>query len=177
VFLRSYAPIVLVLDGATALIVLAVLLPPARARRLVREGTLAVGTLIDSRCFTGKGATNYLRYQFKTADGGVLTKIISVSRAAYEAARMGMAVTVLYDPMRPKRSLAYEYCDYEVVPRIASQRQIDAPPQGSKIGSEVPADPEVLRLAKAGRGVEAIKRYRSITGAGLKEAKDFVERL
>ena len=38
-------------------------------------------------------------------------------------------------------------------------------------------DPELLGLAKSGRKIEAIKRYRDITGAGLKDAKDFVERL
>jgi len=38
-------------------------------------------------------------------------------------------------------------------------------------------DPEVLGLAKAGRKIEAIKRYRELTGVGLKDAKDFVERL
>jgi hypothetical protein len=42
---------------------------------------------------------------------------------------------------------------------------------------DLAADPELLGLAKAGRKIEAIKRYRDITGAGLKEAKDFVERL
>ena len=40
-----------------------------------------------------------------------------------------------------------------------------------------PVDPELLGLAKAGRKIEAIKRYREITGLGLKEAKDYVERL
>ena len=35
--------------------------------------------------------------------------------------------------------------------------------------------PEVRGLIQAGRKIEAIKKYRELTGAGLKEAKDTVE--
>ncbi|MFI9388671.1 ribosomal protein L7/L12 [Kutzneria sp. NPDC052558] len=46
------------------------------------------------------------------------------------------------------------------------------------VGVEQPGpDQDVLHLARAGRKIEAIKRYRELTGAGLKEAKDAVERL
>jgi ribosomal protein L7/L12 len=36
---------------------------------------------------------------------------------------------------------------------------------------------DLLALAREGRTIEAIKRYREQTGAGLKEAKDAIERL
>ncbi len=36
-------------------------------------------------------------------------------------------------------------------------------------------DSEVIRLADAGQKIMAIKRYREVTGAGLKDAKDAVE--
>jgi ribosomal protein L7/L12 len=36
---------------------------------------------------------------------------------------------------------------------------------------------EVHTLAQQGRKIEAIKRYRQLTGVGLKEAKDYVDRL
>ncbi|MFG2362682.1 ribosomal protein L7/L12 [Streptomyces mirabilis] len=42
------------------------------------------------------------------------------------------------------------------------------------------ADPEleqVAALAREGRKIQAIKAYREVTGAGLKEAKDAVDRL
>ncbi|MFF8591808.1 ribosomal protein L7/L12 [Streptomyces sp. NPDC015220] len=42
------------------------------------------------------------------------------------------------------------------------------------------ADPrldEVAGLARAGRRIEAIKTYREVTGAGLKEAKQAVDRM
>lgn len=40
-----------------------------------------------------------------------------------------------------------------------------------------PALPEEFyRLVRANRKIQAIKMYRELTGAGLKEAKDFVDR-
>jgi ribosomal protein L7/L12 len=38
-------------------------------------------------------------------------------------------------------------------------------------------DPEVVALASQGKKIEAIKRYRELTGVGLAEAKDAVDRL
>jgi ribosomal protein L7/L12 len=36
---------------------------------------------------------------------------------------------------------------------------------------------EVLALKRAGRTIDAIKLYREMTGLGLREAKDYVDRL
>lgn len=36
-------------------------------------------------------------------------------------------------------------------------------------------DPEVVRLIRANNKIEAIKRYREMTGLGLRESKDAVE--
>ena len=38
-------------------------------------------------------------------------------------------------------------------------------------------DEKIVELMKAGQKIEAIKLYREQTGAGLKEAKDYVEKL
>ena len=38
-------------------------------------------------------------------------------------------------------------------------------------------NPQVMELTKAGQKIQAIKLYRQQTGAGLKEAKDYVEGL
>ncbi len=40
-------------------------------------------------------------------------------------------------------------------------------------GSGIPAD--VVALAQGGNKIEAIKRYRELTGVGLREAKDVVD--
>ncbi|MBY8867526.1 ribosomal protein L7/L12 [Streptomyces sennicomposti] len=42
---------------------------------------------------------------------------------------------------------------------------------------EDPRLDEVAGLARAGRTIEAIKTYREVTGAGLKEAKEAVDRM
>jgi ribosomal protein L7/L12 len=51
-------------------------------------------------------------------------------------------------------------------------------PLSANIAPTAPADlAEVHRLADQGQKIEAIKRYRQLTGVGLKEAKDYVDRL
>jgi ribosomal protein L7/L12 len=50
-------------------------------------------------------------------------------------------------------------------------------PQPGPTGPDLAVDQDVVNLARAGRKIEAIKRYRELTGAGLKEAKDAVERI
>ena len=40
-----------------------------------------------------------------------------------------------------------------------------------------PISAEIVDLVRRGRKIEAIKRYRDATGAGLKAAKEFVESL
>lgn len=38
-------------------------------------------------------------------------------------------------------------------------------------------DAELLRLLRAGNKIEAIKRFRELTGSGLKESKDAIEQM
>ncbi len=55
-------------------------------------------------------------------------------------------------------------------------RQLGVPfgdPSASESG--IPAD--VVALAQGGKKIEAIKRYRELTGVGLREAKDVVDRI
>lgn len=42
---------------------------------------------------------------------------------------------------------------------------------------EPPVDGEIKALIAEGKKVTAVKRYRDITGVGLKEAKDYVDKL
>jgi len=46
---------------------------------------------------------------------------------------------------------------------------------GSPAGSSGGVPDDVARLVREGRKIDAIKRYREITGLGLKEAKDAVD--
>ena len=51
-------------------------------------------------------------------------------------------------------------------------------PLSANVTPTAPADlSEVHLLAQQGQKIQAIKRYRQLTGVGLKEAKDYVDRL
>jgi ribosomal protein L7/L12 len=67
--------------------------------------------------------------------------------------------------------------DHTLAPRlIRIERQLQALLDHFQI--ELPDDgfDEVRQLAAAGKKIDAIKLYRQLTGAGLAEAKSFVER-
>lgn len=50
----------------------------------------------------------------------------------------------------------------------------DGPEQ---MAASAEADPKFQELLTAGKKIEAVKRYHELTGAGLKESKDAVDRL
>ncbi len=60
-------------------------------------------------------------------------------------------------------------------PKCGAALRFDDEPAGEPLGLTHPDD--LLALAREGRKIEAIKLYREQTGAGLKEAKDAIERL
>lgn len=57
------------------------------------------------------------------------------------------------------------------------ERKLDVVLKQLGVDATTDVDPRVLELARSGQKIEAIKLYRTQTGAGLKEAKDFVESL
>jgi ribosomal protein L7/L12 len=65
----------------------------------------------------------------------------------------------------------------EIKMRLAELERRVAGIEGAPAPPEPSGDPEVLRLLGEGNLIGAIKRYRELTGAGLAEAKDAVERL
>jgi ribosomal protein L7/L12 len=68
--------------------------------------------------------------------------------------------------------------------RLLSERaEVPCPTFGSDVGTTAPTQldsgvpAEVVALARAGKAIAAIKLYRELTGAGLREAKAVVESL
>jgi ribosomal protein L7/L12 len=68
--------------------------------------------------------------------------------------------------------------------RLLSERLgVPCPTFGSDVGNTAPSlfesgvPVEVVALARAGNAIAAIKLYRELTGAGLREAKDVVDSL
>ncbi|MGN9755770.1 ribosomal protein L7/L12 [Streptomyces sp. SD31] len=57
------------------------------------------------------------------------------------------------------------------------ERKLDLVLDHLGLQADEPRMDEVLALLRNGKKIEAIKVYREITGEGLKEAKDAVERL
>ncbi len=57
------------------------------------------------------------------------------------------------------------------------ERKLDLVLDHLGLDGEDPRMGEVVSFARTGKKVQAIKVYREITGAGLKEAKDAVDRL
>lgn len=63
--------------------------------------------------------------------------------------------------------------------RRESRAQPSAPaaPAAHVTHGQALLDGELQRLVRGGNKIEAIKRYRALTGSGLKESKDAVERI
>ena len=57
------------------------------------------------------------------------------------------------------------------------ESKVDALLKKFEIDFDADAFTGVRELAMDGKKIEAIKKYREITGAGLKDAKDYVEQL
>ena len=49
--------------------------------------------------------------------------------------------------------------------------------EGTPVPASPAGDPEIQQLLLQGNKIGAIKRYRELTGAGLAEAKDAIDRL
>ncbi len=85
-------------------------------------------------------------------------KIILVSMGVLLLVSMSNAITQLRNDIKRTNS---------ILEKIA--KQIGVP--------EPPVDDEIKTLIAEGNKIKAIKRYREITGVGLKEAKDYIDKL
>jgi len=66
----------------------------------------------------------------------------------------------------------------EAIDGLRAQRPLPPQPQPSAAPASDPAqDPELRAALASGKKILAIKRYRELTGLGLKDSKDAVERM
>jgi large subunit ribosomal protein L7/L12 len=91
------------------------------------------------------------------------------------------SAAVDYDPRAHEKVTALAARVAELERRVAA---LDGGSAGDSAGGwgfpdapEDAANEEILSLLREGKKIEAIKHYREATGAGLKEAKDAVERI
>lgn len=106
-----FAPLGLLLSFA---LYLAIILRPRWRRALYTHGTPVPGTIIRKYISTTKyGYIHYLQYTFTPERASApLYNAEMVGPKAYETAAEGAPVTVLYDPLKPKRNTMYEYGGY-----------------------------------------------------------------
>jgi hypothetical protein len=101
--------------GFAALFAFAAWWGPLAARRLMRDGRVAAGTIVGKRTgSSGRSSRNQILYQFTTAEHGVQSAVQWVGANAYGSFWEGQQVTVVYDVLQPTRSTIYEASDYEV---------------------------------------------------------------
>jgi hypothetical protein len=90
---------------------------PLRPRRLVRWGQTAEGTVRSKKTWLEWIDVTYVYW----AGHRLLTGRVTLHHVDAKNVHVGDTFTVLYDPKRPRRSLAYKYAQY-LVRRADGQR-------------------------------------------------------
>ena len=96
----------------------ALLIKPLRDRSLIISGQFSIGEITDKKVIQGKSTTYSVAYRFQPDPIGLreslpITGKMTVRSRDWDTVREGSQVTVLYDPKRPKNSIAYQFADYE----------------------------------------------------------------
>jgi hypothetical protein len=113
-------------NGIIFVFVWAAWISPWRARSLLRHGLATAGVIVHKEFRRGgKGGPHYFvryRYEVTPQDKGhvlatpeTFERKMYITAADYAKASVDRAATVIYHPQRPKRSVIYEYAEYEVI--------------------------------------------------------------
>jgi hypothetical protein len=97
---------------------------PWRKYQLLKWGHVTPGIISSKQVVPGKNVSYKLTYSYQApisrdpdgiqVDMQFFEGSMSVSKPEFNRAEFGQGVTVLYDPAKPKRSVAYEYSEHEV---------------------------------------------------------------
>jgi hypothetical protein len=110
--------------AAAAALLWKLLVTPWRIRRLLRDGEIATGVILERNQTEGKGACLALTYEYEVPapDLGQIPRGIVSVRAKmtilgqdFVGKAVGDSVTVIYDLAHPRHSVIYEYTDYRFV--------------------------------------------------------------
>jgi hypothetical protein len=105
----------LVWFALTAAAVYAGIIQPRQIRHVLQTGSTTTGVITDKRTRKHKQSRSYyLEFGYEPPNHSPITRTQKVSRAVYDEVPVGQPVTVVYDPAKPKRAVAYEYGDYDV---------------------------------------------------------------
>ena len=86
---------------------------PFRTARLIRFGQIAHAT-VDKAELHAKNNQQTVRYSFVPAAGLKGARVRGATTGPNRPrAYVGQTVTIFYDPAKPKRNVAYEFCEFE----------------------------------------------------------------
>jgi hypothetical protein len=133
-----YLAFALLANAALAALVRASLREPLKQRALLRAGVATQGVVVSKDGGSGRHPSWAVQYCYRAPRHGMAQATdeagdgrpavadkewqvrMAVCWADFEAARVGAAVTVLYDPRQPARSLIYSFADYQAVAKEGS---------------------------------------------------------
>jgi hypothetical protein len=100
-------------NGILSVFVYQLTIAPLRRRSLIKNGQATEGEIASKRI--GQKNARFVTFRFTppTSDEAIV-KEMSVTKEVHEAAVAGTPVTVLYDPRKPSRAIAYELSGYVV---------------------------------------------------------------
>jgi hypothetical protein len=102
-------------NGVISIFFFAIVVPPLRERKLARTGEAAAGVVTAKQIRPGKSTTYAVLYTFASQTGDRVDAEMKTDIATYGSAQPGDPLTVFYDPLRPKRSLVYQYIQYRIL--------------------------------------------------------------
>jgi hypothetical protein len=121
----KYLVMALFWNAFMSLIVWCVWIDPWRKWMLLKYGTAVAGQVKSRETYRGsKGGTYYrVHYVYVPAidDAGMVSESellngkMSVSFRDYNSATTGKVVTVLFSPNKPRRSIVYDFAEYEAI--------------------------------------------------------------
>ena len=103
-------------NGILSVFVYAFWVRPTRERSLIRHGEVARGTIVSTRTRQGRGPNYFATFRFaEPATGFDVQREMEISGLVdFASLRPGYPLTVLFDPRKPRRAIAYELCGYRV---------------------------------------------------------------
>ncbi|HZU95928.1 MAG TPA: DUF3592 domain-containing protein [Planctomycetota bacterium] len=100
-------------NGIVSVFVYQLSIAPLRRRSLIKNGQVTQGEIASKRI--GQKNARFVTFRFfgPTSDEAIMSEM-AVTKEVHEAAVAGTPVTVLYDPRKPSRAIAYELSGYVV---------------------------------------------------------------
>ena len=112
--LRPFWFYALILDAAMSVILWVVIVVPMRRKWLIQNGTATTGSVsrIIRRKAKGGRPCARVAYNYSIADGSSHSGTMPAAIGMASIIDEGQKVIVLYDPNKPKHSVAYEFAEY-----------------------------------------------------------------